>query len=95
LKEIRSRKRIAAGGSRLWRRYFAEAVFVIKEIDFSPAFRLGLRLNAAAVAPVPTPALLLHPALAASGGATHFLSFDPRSRGLAPSLRVPVLPHHL
>jgi len=39
--------------------------------------------------------LLLWPALAASSGATHFLSFDPRTRRLASGAGLELLPESL
>ena len=88
-------KQLAADGERLWRTYVAESVFTVRNPDWDASYRVALRLTANAVAPVPPPTILLHAALALGAGATHLLSFDPRSRQAASTLGLRVLPVNL
>lgn len=53
--------------------------------DWDSAFRAALTWNHQNLDTPPPFLLLLHPALAEVAGATHFLSFDSRSRALAQS----------
>ena len=88
-------KLLAADGERVWRTYLDESVFAVRNPDWDAGYRLALNLTTNALAPVPPPTVLLHPALAAAAGATHLLSFDPRSRRAALALGLRVLPERL
>ncbi len=89
--------RVSTGndGRLLWRNYLAEGVFQILPADWDSAFRLSISWNNRCVSPPPPFMLMLHPALAAVGGATHFASFDPRSREIARSAGMRLLPETL
>jgi hypothetical protein len=82
-------------GNRLWRGYLDEGVFQIQSVDWETAFRVAITWNRGYTTPAPAPLLLLHPALAATAGASHFLSFDPRSRRAAKSAGLRPLPEQL
>jgi hypothetical protein len=83
-----------AGGkaSLLWQRYTAEGVFQFVEPDWQDALRLSISWTRGYQAEPPAPLLVLHPCLALLNGATHFASFDPRSRSLAKSAGLKLLP---
>jgi hypothetical protein len=89
------RQRAGKTGLRLWAWYFAEGLLVLEEADWAAAFRLAITWNAAAQAPPPLPLLLLHPAAAVISEATHFLSFDPRSRAVGQRAGLTLLPEVL
>jgi hypothetical protein len=82
-------------GQRLWRQYLDEGVFVLVPIDWETGFRNAITWNRNSVDAPPSPWLFLHPAIALASGATHFFSFDPRTRGLAKSRGISVLPERL
>jgi hypothetical protein len=86
--------RQSAGGkaSRLWQRYTAEGVFQIIEPDWQDAIRLSIAWTRRETEEPPSPLLVLHPCLALVNGATHFASFDPRSRLLAKRAGLKLLP---
>jgi len=88
-------KQLAADGQRLWKTYLDESVFLIQNPDWDVGYRLALTLTDNALSPVPPPTLLLHAGLAAAVGATHLLSFDPRTRRGALALGLHVLPEKL
>lgn len=89
-------KQIARDGARLWRRYWSEGVFRVVLLDWHSALRIALNWNKRFVSESPPPPLLLlHPALAAVSGATHFYSFDPRSRSLAKVIGLHLAPERL
>lgn len=79
-------------GLRLWNQYHAEAVFAVAEADWDAAYLRALGWNRNHPGLPPPPLLLFHPALAASAGATHFLSFEPRSRAMAQRAGLKLLP---
>lgn len=87
----------AAGleGQQLWRNYLAEGVFQISATDWDTALALAVKWNRQFTEPPPLPLLIVHPALAAVAGATHFMSFDPRSRSLARAAGLKLLPARL
>ena len=70
---------------------FSEGVLQITPADWDSAFRFAITWNGHNTIPRPF-LLLLHPALAMSDGATHFMSFDPRSREVARAVGLQVLP---
>jgi hypothetical protein len=86
-----------AGGkaSRLWQRYTAEGVFQIIEPDWQDAVRLSIAWTRRYTEEPPAPLLVLHPCLALLNGATHFASFDSRSRSLAKTAGLKMLPSKL
>ena len=87
----------AAGseGHRLWRHYLAEGVFQLSAADWDTALRVAIKWNRQFSEPPPLPLLILHPALAAVAGATHFMSFDERSRSLAKAAGLKLSPEKL
>ena len=87
-------KTAATHGQRLWRQHLAEGVFRIAPVDWEAALNLAITWNHAVTTPAP-PLLLLHPAIASISGATHFLSFDPRSREAAKTAGLQLLPDDL
>ena len=72
-------KAVGLEGARLWKSYMAEAVFEIGSVGWDSAFRAAISWTRTLTSDVLF-LLLLHPALAAESGASHFLSFDPRAR---------------
>ena len=72
-------KTVGLEGARLWRFYVAEGVFEVSLVGWDSAFRVAISWTRTLTNDVPF-LLLLHPALAAESGASHFLSFDPRAR---------------
>ena len=82
-------------GQRLWRHYLDESVFALTQTDWETGLRNAITWNRLAPDSPPTPWLFLHPALALAAGATHFFSFDPRTRLLARSHGILVSPEHL
>jgi hypothetical protein len=86
------RQRAAETGLRLWAWYFAEGFFELAEVDWAASLRLAITWNTTSRMAPPPPLLLLHPALAAVSEATHFLSFDPRSRAVARRAGLKLLP---
>lgn len=88
------RQLIGSEGQRLWRNYFSEGVLQLAPTDWDSAFRLAITWNGHSAEPPPF-LLLLHPALALSCGATHFMCFDPRSRNVARAIGLHILPEVL
>jgi hypothetical protein len=82
-------------GQRLWRQYLDEGVFTLTAADWDTAFRNAITWNRLVPEAPPTPWLFLHPALALASGTTHFCSFDPRTRVLARSHGIRLLPEAL
>ena len=88
-------QRAALEGNRLWRQYVEEGVFQFRSVDWETAYRVAITWNRAYTRKAPAPLLILHPALAAVAGASHFLSFDPRSRQAARAAGLHLLPEKL
>jgi hypothetical protein len=88
-------QRAALEGNRLWRQYMDEGVFQVRSVDWETAFRVAITWNRGFTTTAPAPLLLLHPALAAVTSATHFISFDPRSRRAAKAAGLHLLPGQL
>jgi hypothetical protein len=87
--------KIRVGGNQgqlLWRRYLDEGVFTINAVDWDTVFRNAITWNRMASEASPGPWLFLHPAAALASGATHFFSFDPRTRQLARAHGMKLLP---
>lgn len=85
----------ARRGLRVWRHHLTEGIFEISPVDWESAFRMAVLWNDRAGQKAPPPWLILHPALAAVAEATHFLSFDPRSRSFAKAVGMRLLPENL
>ena|SRR5438876_50184 len=88
-------QKVAREGLTEWRNKLAEAVFVLHLAEWELAFRQAVIWNSQLPGRPPHTPFLLHAALAATGGATHFLSFDPRPRTLAQSAGLKLLPETL
>jgi len=85
-------KAFAAAALQQFRNYMDEQVFVTMPLDYDVAFILAGEWQGRLAGATPPLMLLLWPALAATSGATHFLSFDPRSRRLARDAGLELLP---
>jgi len=79
-------------GLRLWNHYLSEGVFSMLSPDWESSFRNAITWTRLHHNSPPSPWLFLHPALAVTTGATHFCSFDPRSRLIARSHGLKLLP---
>ena len=79
-------------GLRLWNHYLQEGVFTLTPADWEKAFRNAITWNRHTQDAPPTAWLFLHPALALSAGVTHFCSFDPRTRAMAQSHGIRLIP---
>jgi len=96
LYESKLRLQIAAReGLTEWRNKLAEAVFVHNVPKWEPAFRQAVIWNSQLPGRPPHTPFLLHAALASTSTTTHFLSFDPRTRALAQSAGLKLLPEKL
>lgn len=85
----------AASASALWDFYKREMVFVLEAAPWEAAFDLARQWNERIPSAPPGGTFILHPALAAAMGCTHFLSFEPRSRDFALAAGMVVLPELL
>jgi hypothetical protein len=74
---------VAAKAWGLWEFYKSEIVFALASAPWDAAFALARAWNERLTKEPPTSSFLLHPAIAAACGCTHFLSFQPESRALA------------
>ena len=81
-------------GARLWRFYCQEGVFQVGLAGWDAALRAAINWTQTLTQDVPF-LLILHAALAAESGATHFLSFDPRARQFARRAGLKLLPESL
>ena len=79
----------------MWDWYFDEEVFAAETIKWEEAFADAVSWTLRSPAPVASPLLLLHVAVAKQVEATHYLSFDPRSRQTAGRVGLKVLPEKL
>ena len=79
-------------GLRLWNHYLREGVFSILSPDWESSFRNAITWTRLHPNSPPSPWLFLHPAFAVTAGATHFCSFDPRSREIARTHGLKLLP---
>ena len=86
---------VAARAWGLWQFYLREMVFALTLAPWDAAFALARSWNERTAEQPPTSSFLLHPALAASCGCTHFLSFQRESRALATAAGMKVLPARL
>jgi hypothetical protein len=83
---------VAARAWGLWQFYLREMVFALTLAPWDAAFALARSWNERTPEEPPTSSFLLHPAIAASCGCTHFLSFQPESRALAAAAGMTLLP---
>lgn len=86
---------IAARAWGLWQFYLNELVFSLAPAPWDAALALARSWNERAPKEPPTSSFLLHPAIAASCGCTHFLSFQPESRALAAAAGMILVPARL
>ena len=85
---------IAANALQNLRWYLDQQVFRPIRLDYDIAIDLAYRWQKQSNSTLPA-LLLMWPALAATIGATHFLSFDPRTRQLARASGLKALPEKL
>lgn len=85
------RRNKARTAKQLWRWCFSEEIFVPESLDWNSAFAAATGSTLGSTQPAP-PLLVLHVAAAKQLGATHFFSFDPRSRALATEAGMSLLP---
>lgn len=85
---------MAAAGLQNFRWYLEQQVFHTVLLDYGIAIDLAYQWQKHSKRTQPT-LLLLWPALAVTTGATHFLSFDPRTRQLARTAGLKLLPEKL
>jgi hypothetical protein len=81
----------AANGLQNLRWYLDQGVLQTELVDYEIAIELAYQWQRHSKTTVPG-LLLLWPALAVTAGGTHFLSFDPRTRGLAEQAGLELLP---
>lgn len=86
---------VAARAWGLWGFYLREMVFTLEPAPWDAALALARSWNERTPREPPSSSLLLHPAVAASCGCTHFLSFQPESRALAAAAGLALLPAKL
>jgi hypothetical protein len=91
----RERANFARSSQKLWHWYKEEGFFRFDDLDWSTALHASISWIAKNSQPAPAPLLILHPILALIAGASHFLSFDPRSRKVAKEIGLKVLPERL
>ena|SRR5688500_14922669 len=84
----------AANGLQNFRWYLEQQVFQSVLLDYGIALDLAYQWQRHSKPTLPT-MLLLWPAMAVTTGATHFLSFDPRTRQLAQTAGLNLLPEKL
>lgn len=76
----------------LWQFYLRELVFTLEAAPWDAALALARSWNERMPHEPPTSSFLLHPAVAAACGCTHFLSFQGESRALAAAAGLRLLP---
>jgi hypothetical protein len=79
----------------LWEFYQGEQVFVLEPAPWDAAFALARSWNGRLSGAPPTSSFILHPAIAAACGCSHFLSFQPESRTLAAAAGLRLVPAKL
>ena len=82
-------------GQAHWDYWFEEGIFQIERSDWDSAFRLARAMMRQAKRLEESWLTYLHGMLAASSGATHYLSFQPAYRTVAKRLGMRVLPERL
>jgi hypothetical protein len=86
---------VAARAWGLWQFYLREMVFALAPASWDAALALARSWNERIPKEPPTSTFVLHPAIAASCGCTHFLSFQPECRTLAAAAGMSLLPARL
>ena len=89
-----AQRALAAAALQRFRWYCEQQVFQMIPLDYDIAIQLANQWQQRLTKTLPG-LLLLWPALAATLGATHFLSFDPRTRRLAQTAGLELLPQTL
>lgn len=89
-----NQRAMAANALQNFRWYLEQQVFLPISIDYDIAIQLAFQWQKEANKVLPA-LLFLWPGLAATIGATHFLSFDPRTRQLAKAAGMKLLPEKL
>jgi hypothetical protein len=89
-----AQRAVAAAGLQNFRWYLDQQVFQSERLDYDIAIDLAYQWQKRSKNTFPA-LLLLWPALAVTSGATHFLSFDSRTRRLAESPGLKLLPQKL
>jgi len=78
-----------------WDYWFAEGIFQIESSDWDSAVRLARAMMRRTHRVAESWLVYLHATLAASSGATHYLSFQPAYRAVAKTLSLKLLPERL
>jgi len=86
---------VAAKAWGLWEFYQRELVFVLEPAPWEAVFALARSWNGRLPHEPPTSSFILHPAIAAACGCSHFLSFQPESRALAAAAGLRLVPARL
>ncbi len=86
---------VAARAWGLWQFYLREMVFALAPAPWDAALALARSWNERIAMEPPTSSFLLHPAVAASCGCTHFFSFQPECRTLAAAAGMNLVPARL
>lgn len=89
-----AQRAVAASSLQRLRWYSEQQVFQIAPLDYEIAIHLANQWQKHSTRTLPA-LLLLWPAMAVTTGATHFLSFDPRTRQLAQIAGLQLLPKTL
>ena len=89
-----AQRAVAANALQNFRWYLDQQVFRILPLDYDIAIDLAYQWQRTTKNTLPA-LLFLWPALAVTSGATQFLSFDPRTRALARSAGLKILPEKL
>lgn len=89
-----AQRAVAAHALQNFRWYLEQQVFRPIRLDYDIAIDLAYRWQKQSNITLPA-LLVLWPALASTVGATHFLSFDPRTRQLATDAGMKLLPEKL
>jgi hypothetical protein len=84
----------AAAALQKFRWYLEQQVFQPVRLDYDIAVDLAFQWQRRSTVTLPA-LLLLWPALAVTMGATHFLGFDPRTRQLAGTAGLTILPRQI
>ncbi|MBI2928190.1 MAG: hypothetical protein HYY24_21180 [Verrucomicrobia bacterium] len=88
-------RRVAAEALTLWRYYWVENVFDLELPDWELGLRHALQLQRQVGRQIAGATACVHVGLARVSGATHFLSFEPKSREAAQLFGLEVLPERL
>ena len=86
-----AQRALATSSLQRFRWYLDQRVFQLTTLDYDIAIDLAFQWQKHSTNTLPA-MLLLWPAMAVTVGATHFLSFDPRTRNLASQSGLQLLP---